>query len=199
MFLAAALAASPLFAREQAPEAMLKAAAAQQRVLPLFDFARMTKTVVARNWRLASPEQQKRLTAEFRTLVARTYSASLANQSDHAIDYQRSRMAPGDTHVRVRSDARQPGGERMTIDYDMENTAEGWKIYDIKLRGVSLIATYRESFAEAVRERGLNGLIGLLSADNRQGGASVWTGGAAPQGKSLIALAMLHSALQGRR
>jgi ABC-type transporter MlaC component len=172
LFLAAALAASPSFAREQAPEAMLKAAAAQQKVLPLFDFARMTETVVARNWRLASPEQQKRLTAEFRTLVARTYAAALANQSGH---------------------------KRVTIDYDMEKTAEGWKIYDIKLHGVSLIATYRESFADAVRDRGLNGLIGLLSADNRQGGASVWTGGAAPQGESLIALAVLYSALLGRR
>jgi ABC-type transporter MlaC component len=173
LFLAAALAASPSFAREQAPEAMLKAAAAQQSVLPLFDFGRMTETVVARNWRLASPEQQKRLTAEFRTLVARTYFAALANQSGH---------------------------KRVTIDYDMEKTAEGWKIYDIKLLGVSLIATSRDSFAEAVRQGGVNGLIGLLSEDNRQGGASVWTRGAAAQGgQSLLTLAMLYSALQGRR
>jgi phospholipid transport system substrate-binding protein len=172
LFLAAAVAASPSFARDQAPEAVLKEAAAQQRVLPLFDFARMTETVVARNWRRASPEQQKRLTAEFGTLVARTYAAALANQSGH---------------------------KRVTIDYDMEKTADGWKIYDIKLHGVSLIATYRESFAEAVRERGLNGLVGLLSADNRRGGAFVWTGGAAPRGESLIALAVLYSALQGRR
>jgi phospholipid transport system substrate-binding protein len=200
LFLAAMLAASPAFAGEQAPEAVLKAATAQQGVLPLFDFARMTETVAARHWWLASPEQQKRLIGEFRTLIARTYAAALAHQSDHAIEYRRGRMAPGAMYARVRSQARQPGGERMSIDYDMEKTSEGWKIYDIKLHGVSLIATYRETFADAVRDRGLNGLIGLLSEDNRRGGASAWTGGAAAQGgSSLVALAMLYSAVQGRR
>lgn len=137
-------------------------------ILPLFNFRHMTQLAVARNWRLASPEQQKALTTEFRTLLARSYSTALANYRDQAIEYKPLRTAPGTTEVTVKSTVKQPGAERMTIDYDMEKTTAGWKVYDIKIAGISLITTYQSTFAQTIRDGGVDGLIKSLSAKNRQ-------------------------------
>jgi len=142
----------------------------EARILPLFDFTRMTQSAVARNWRLATPEQQKTLTAEYRTLLVRTYSVALSNYRDQVIEYRPLRAAPDAIEVTVRSDVREPGKERMTIDYDMEKTPAGWKIYDIKLAGVSLASSYRDAFASRVRDGGIEGLIKALSDKNRQNG-----------------------------
>lgn len=144
------------------------AALVESTVLPLFSFRHMTQLAVASNWRLASAEQQNALIAEFRTLLVRTYSTALASYRDQIIEYQPLRMAPGETEVTVRSTMRQPGAERMTIDYDLENTAAGWKVYDIKIAGMSLVTTYRSTFAQTVREGGVDGLINVLAAKNRQ-------------------------------
>ena len=141
----------------------------ETRILPLFDFTRMTQLAVARNWRLATPEQQKALTAEFKTLLVRTYSTALSNYRDQAIEFKRLRAAPGDTDVTVKSVIRQAGTEPLTMDYDMEKIAAGWKVYDIKIDGVSLITTYRETFAGKVREGGMEGLLKSLANKNRQG------------------------------
>lgn len=140
----------------------------EAKVLPLFDFFRMTQLAMARNWRLASPGQRSALAAEFRTLLVRTYSAALLNYRDRTIAYKRLRTAPGDTEVTVRSDVKQGTGQ-MKIDYDMEKTPVGWKVYDIKIDGVSLIAAYREGFAARVRDIGVDGLIQALSEKNREG------------------------------
>ena len=139
----------------------------ETRILPHFDFARMTKIAVARNWRLASPEQQQALTAEFKRLLVRTYSTALSSYRDQVIEYKPLRTAPGDTEVTVKSEIKQPGAERMTIDYDMEKTPAGWKVYDIKVAGISLVTTYRETFAGKVRDGGVDGLIKALSDKNR--------------------------------
>ncbi|HVC62844.1 MAG TPA: ABC transporter substrate-binding protein [Acetobacteraceae bacterium] len=135
-------------------------------ILPLFDFRHMTRLAVARNWHLASPAQRNALVAEFRTLLVRTYSAALANYRDHKIEYRPLRMASGATAVTVRSTAQQPGAERMTIDYDMEKTAAGWKVYDIKIAGISLITTYRSTFAQTIRAGDVDALIKSLAARN---------------------------------
>ena len=140
----------------------------ETRILPLFDFTRMTQIAVARNWRLATPEQQKALTLEFKALLVRTYSTALSGYRDQVIEYKPLRAEPGATEVTVRSDVRQPGRERMTIDYDMEKTLAGWKVYDIKLAGVSLVTTYRGTFASKVRDSGIEGLIKSLWDRNRQ-------------------------------
>lgn len=137
-------------------------------ILPLFDFHHMTRLAVARDWKLASPEQQASLIAEFRTLLVRTYSAALANYRDEAIEYKPLLLAPGDTDVTVRSTVKKPGVERMTIDYDMEKTAGGWKVYDIRIAGISLTTNYRSSFAEIIRDGGIDELIKYLSDRNRQ-------------------------------
>lgn len=154
--------------REHADNAAKLAELVETKVLPLFNFFRMAQLAMARNWRVASPEQQIALTAEFRTLLVRTYSVALSNYRDQVIAYKRLRTAPGDTEVTVRSDVRQGAGQ-VKIDYDMEKTPAGWKVYDIKIDGVSLVTAYREGFAARVRDSGVDGLIKTLAEKNRQG------------------------------
>jgi phospholipid transport system substrate-binding protein len=142
----------------------------QSKVLPHFDFTRMTRIAMGRNWRLATPEQQKELTAEFKTLLVRTYSTALSNYRDQLIDYKPLRARPEDVEVTVRSEVKQSGSSQpVAIDYEMGKTPSGWKVYDVKVGGVSLVTTYRDTFASEVKEHGVEGLIKSLAAKNRQG------------------------------
>jgi len=143
----------------------------ETKILPLFDFPRMTQNAAARSWLAASPQQQKALTAEFRTLLVRTYSTALSSYHDQIIEFKPLRGAAGDREVTVRSVIRQSGAAPMSMDYEMEKLPQGWKVYDIKLDGVSLITTYRETFADTVRDSGMDGLIKLLADKNRLGDA----------------------------
>ena len=192
--LISALAAPIAFAQDVAPDELLKAVTSEviaiikqdrdlqagnpakvadlveTRILPHFDFARMTQIAVARNWRLATPEQQEALTTEFKTLLVRTYSTALSSYRDQVIVYRPLRAAPDATEVTVRSDVQQSGSEQIGIDYDMEKTPAGWKVYDIKIAGISLVTTYRDTFASKVRDGGIEGLIKSLWDKNRQDG-----------------------------
>lgn len=139
------------------------------KVLPHFNFTRMTRIAMARNWRLTTPEQQKELTTEFRTLLVRTYSTALSNYRDQVIDYKPLRAKPEDVEVTVRSEVKQSGSSQtIAIDYEMEKTPNGWKVFDVKVGGVSLVTTYRDTFTSEVKERGVDGLIKSLAAKNRQ-------------------------------
>lgn len=140
----------------------------ETRILPHFDFVRMTRITMGRNWRLATPEQQQALTGEFKTLLVRTYSAVLSSYDDQFIEYKPLRASQDATEVTVKSSVRQSGSERTTIDYDMEKSPVGWKVYDIKIDGVSLVMTYRGTFDEKIRDDGIEGLIKSLSDKNRQ-------------------------------
>jgi len=141
----------------------------EAKVLPHFNFTRMTRIAMARNWRLATPEQQKELTGEFKTLLVRTYSTALSNYRDQVIDYKPLRAKPEDVEVTVRSEVKQSGSSQpVAIDYEMEKTPNGWKVYDVKVGGVSLVTTYRDTFTSEVKERGVDGLIKSLAAKNRQ-------------------------------
>lgn len=144
----------------------------ESTILPLLDFRHMTQLAVARNWTLASPAQQSSLVTEFKTLLVRTYATALAAYREQVIEYRPLRMASGATDVTVKSTVSQPGTTRMSIDYDMEMTAAGWKVFDIKIGGISLVTTYRSSFAQTVRDRGLDGLILTLATKNRQADAA---------------------------
>jgi phospholipid transport system substrate-binding protein len=139
----------------------------EAKILPHFDFSRMTQLAAARSWTVASPDQQKALTGEFKTLLVRTYSTALSGYRDQEIRFKPLRAAPGDTEVTVRSVVIQPGTVPLALDYDMERHPGGWKVYDVKIEGVSLVTTYRETFAGIVRERGVDGLIRSLSDKNR--------------------------------
>lgn len=165
----------------------------ETRILPLFDFTRMTQNAVARNWRAATPEQQKALITEFKTLLVRTYSTALSSYRGQAIEFKRLRAAAGDTEVTVKSVIKQPGNEPLTMDYDMEKMAAGWKVYDIKIEGVSLITTYRETFAGEVRAGGVDGLIKSLSDKNRNGDARLRSG----QAGAFYFSGIAQSVLQG--
>jgi len=139
----------------------------ETKLVPNFDFARMTALAMGRNWRAATPEQQKRLTDEFRTLLVRTYSGALNKYRDETIEYKPLRMNPGDTDVTVRTEVLKPGGSPVQIDYSMSQTPSGWKSYDVIVAGVSLVTNYRDEFNEQIRSGGVDGLLKTLADKNK--------------------------------
>jgi len=140
----------------------------EQKVLPHFDFTRMTALAMGPNWRKATPEQQKLLVEQFRTLLVRTYSTALSAYRNQVIDVKPPRAQPNDSEVVVRSEVKQSGAEPVTIDYSMAKTPAGWKVYDVAVNAASLVTTYRDTFATEVRNGGIDGLIKSLSAKNQQ-------------------------------
>lgn len=139
----------------------------ETRVVPVFDFSLMTQFAVGRSWRQVSPAQQNRLTAEFKTMLLRTYSGALAHYRDQVVTYKPVRYVPGDTDATVRSEVKQNGATLARLDYAMTRTPEGWKVYDVKLDSVSLVTAYRGGFAAKIREAGVDGLIRALAEKNR--------------------------------
>jgi phospholipid transport system substrate-binding protein len=139
----------------------------EAKVLPHFNFASMTALAMGQSWGKASPEQRKRLVEEFRTLLVRTYASALAAYSEQKFDFRPLRAKPNDTDVTVNVRVLQSGAQPVTIDYSMEKTASGWKVYDVMVGGVSLVANYRTEFANSVRASGVEGLIKELQAKNR--------------------------------
>jgi phospholipid transport system substrate-binding protein len=140
----------------------------QEKVLPHFDFARMTALATGLGWRSATPAQQGLLIDQFRTLLVRTYSTALTSYSNQSLVFQPERLSPDGAKAVVRSLLKQPGAPDLTIDYKMATTPGGWKIYDVAIDGVSLVTTYRDSFAEEVRTGGIEGLVKMLTDKNTQ-------------------------------
>jgi phospholipid transport system substrate-binding protein len=140
---------------------------AEVKVLPHFSFTHMTRSAVGKDWRKATPEQQKALIDEFRTLLVRTYSKALTEYRNQTIDFKPIKMQPADTDALVRTQVNQPGGKPIQIDYNLEKTDQGWKVYDISVAGVSLVTNYRSSFAQEVSAGGIDGLIASLRAKNK--------------------------------
>lgn len=136
------------------------------KVLPHFNFSHMTALAVGRNWPKASAEQQKALSSEFRTLLVHTYSSALSTYKNQVIEVKPLRAAAGDTDVTVRTQVKQPGTEPVSIDYSMEKSPSGWKVYDVVVGGVSLVTNYRETFNAEIRDRGVDGLIKSLASKN---------------------------------
>jgi phospholipid transport system substrate-binding protein len=140
----------------------------EAKVLPNFNFTRMTQLAVAKNWRQASPSQQALLTDEFRTLLVRTYSKALTEYKNQEIMFKPFAMKAGETDVRVRTEIRQTsGGKPIPMDYFLEKSGSSWRVYDIEVSGISLVTTYRESFASEVRSGGIDALISSLQAKNK--------------------------------
>jgi phospholipid transport system substrate-binding protein len=152
----------------QAGDSAKIAALVESKIVPHFEFRRITQIAVGASWRRATSEQQERLTQEFKTLLVRTYSGALASYRDQTIEFRPLRARPDDTEVTVRSQIRQSGAEPIAIEYDLAKTGEQWKVFDVRINGISLVATYRTAFAEEVSNRGVDGLINLLSRKNRQ-------------------------------
>ena len=138
----------------------------EEKVLPHFNFTAMTALAMGQNWNKANPEQKKQLTEAFKTLLVRTYASALAAYSNQKFDFRPLRAKSTDTDVTVNVRVLQPGGQPVTLDYSMEKTANGWKVYDVMVGGVSLVANYRTEFANTVRASGIDGLIKDLQAKN---------------------------------
>ncbi|MCL2589403.1 MAG: ABC transporter substrate-binding protein [Betaproteobacteria bacterium] len=138
-----------------------------EKVLPHFNFRRMTSLAVGPNWRSASPEQQERLIAAFRTLLVRTYSSALTKYRDQTIEVKPLRTNPGEKMVRVNTEVRQDGVQPIAIDYALESDGQGWKVFDVTVAGVSLVTNYRSSFTNEINAKGIDGLIASLEAKNK--------------------------------
>lgn len=147
------------------PEAV---ALVREKILPHFDFERMTALATGLGWRNATEAQQKTLIEEFRTLLVRTYSAALTRYDDQTFEFKPARLSPDGRKAQVRSLLRQGGAPPITIDYRMATRESGWKIYDLLVDGVSLITTYRDAFAQEVTSGGVDGLIRMLSDKNAE-------------------------------
>ncbi|MGH8733504.1 MAG: MlaC/ttg2D family ABC transporter substrate-binding protein, partial [Burkholderiales bacterium] len=139
----------------------------EAKVLPHFNFAAMTALAMGQGWGKATPEQKKQLTEEFKTLLVRTYASALAAYSEQKFDFRPLRAKPTDTDVTVNVRVLQPGAQPVPIDYSMEKTAQGWKVYDVMVGGVSLVANYRTEFSNTVRAAGIDGLIRELEKKNQ--------------------------------
>ncbi len=145
------------------------------KIMPHVNFTRMTASAVGRNWRQATPEQQKRLQEEFKMLLVRTYAGALSQVRDQTVAVKPLRANPADTEVIVRSEV-VGRGEPIQLDYRMEKTASGWRIYDLNVLGVWLVETYRTQFAQEISTRGIDGLISALSERNKAGSATARKG-----------------------
>jgi len=140
----------------------------ETKILPYVDFQRMTSLAAGRYWREATPEQQKQLAAEFRTLLIFTYSGALSQVKDQTVDFKPMRSSPGDTEVEVRSQVNQQRGEPIQLNYRVAKTDAGWKIYDINVLGAWLVEAYKGTFASEISKGGIDGLIKTLSEKNKK-------------------------------
>lgn len=138
----------------------------ESKVLPHFNFQRMTSLAVGREWNKATAQQKEQLVNEFRTLLVRTYSNALTQYRDQAIEFKPFTMQPGETDVTVRTQVNQPGGKPIQLDYMLEKQPGGWKVYDVSVAGISLVTNYRNTFGDEIRNNGMDGLIKALVAKN---------------------------------
>jgi len=140
-----------------------------QIILPHFDFTRMSRWVLGRYWRDATEDQRSRFVQEFRTLLVRTYATALLEYADQTVEVLPLQAEPSATDVVVRTEVRQSGGPPIPIQYRMSLEGTAWKVYDVTIDGVSLVASYRSTFAnEAAKGGGLDPLIAMLVDRNQR-------------------------------
>ena len=145
----------------------------EAKVLPHFDFTRMTRLAVGKAWRTATPDQQQALVREFRTLLVRTYSKAISTAINTNVDVKPLRMAAGDTETVVRTGIQQSGTQPISVDYVVEKDGDTWKVFDVIVEGASLVTTYRSSFNDEVTRGGIDGLVKSLVQKNQSADAPV--------------------------
>ncbi|MEC5386695.1 ABC transporter substrate-binding protein [Uliginosibacterium sp. H3] len=138
----------------------------ESKILKYFDFNKMTGSAVGREWRNATPDQKAQLSKEFQTLLVRSYSNALTQYKNQTVDVKPLKAAAADTEVTVKTEVKQPGGKPVAIDYDLIKAADGWKVFDIYVAGVSLVANYRDTFGQEIKANGIDGLIKSLHDKN---------------------------------
>ncbi len=141
-------------------------ALAEEKILPNFNFERVSRLVLGKNWTKATPEQKTAFQAEFRTLLLRTYATALSKYRDQTIEYKPFRMQDDANTASVKTIILQPGGQPISVDYTLAKQSDAWKVYDIVIEGVSLVTNYRGQFAQEIRQNGLDSLIKKLSEKN---------------------------------
>ena len=142
-------------------------ALAEEKILPNFNFEKISRMVLGKNWTKATPEQKTAFQAEFRTLLIRTYASALSKYKNQVIEYKPFRMEDGATTASVKTQILQPGGQPIGVNYTLEKQADAWKVYDIVIEGVSLVTNYRGQFAQEVRTNGLDSLNKKLADKNK--------------------------------
>ena len=146
-------------------------ALAQEKILPNFNFDKVSRLVLGKNWTKATLEQKTGFQAEFKSLLLRTYSTALSKYKNQTIEYAPLRMAEGANNASVKTSILQPGGQPITVNYSLEKQADAtWKVYDIVIEGVSLVTNYRGQFAQEIRQNGLDSLIKKLADKNKAAG-----------------------------
>lgn len=136
------------------------------KVLPHFDFTRMTQLAVGKYWRTASPVQQQSLVTEFRNMLVRTYTKVFTVYRDQTVEVKPPKMAAEDIEVTVKTVISKTGSQPILVDYEMKKTDSGWKAYDISIDGVSMVMSYRGTFTSQIQQSGIDGLIKTLSEKN---------------------------------
>lgn len=145
-------------------------ALAEEKILPNFDFDRVCRMVLGKNWKSASPEQQAAFQKEFRSLLLRTYATALGKYKNQVIEYKPLRAEPGAKNVSVKTQILQPGGQPIAVDYSLVKDEGGWKVYDIVIESVSLVTNYRSQFSNEIRTNGLDSLNKKLAEKNKAAG-----------------------------
>lgn len=173
-----------IIARTQDRQQLLQAV--ETKVAPHFNFARMTQLALGRSWQQASPAQQKALEQEFRKLLVRTYANAFATARQRKASLKvspRASVSAEKKEAMVKTQVVPMGGQPISIDYEMELSTTGWKVFDVMVDNISLVTNYRESFAAEIKKGGIDGLINALNEKNRKPAAAGTEGGAAKEGK----------------
>ncbi len=143
----------------------------EEKILPNFNFDKISRLVLGKNWTKATPDQKTAFQSEFKSLLLRTYSTALSKYKNQTIEYAPLRMADGATTASVKTSIVQPGGQPIAVNYALEKQADAtWKVYDIVIEGVSLVTNYRGQFAQEIRQNGLDSLIKKLANKNKAAG-----------------------------
>jgi len=141
-------------------------AVVEVKILPNFDFDRVCRMVLGKNWKSASPEQQALFQKEFRSLLLRTYATALGKYRDQVIEYRPMQTDASEKNVTVKTQIIQKGGQPIAVDYSLVKGATGWKVYDITIESVSLVTNYRSQFSSEIRQNGLDSLNKKLADKN---------------------------------
>jgi phospholipid transport system substrate-binding protein len=141
-------------------------AVVEEKILPNFDFDRVCRMVLGKNWKSASPEQQALFQKEFRSLLLRTYATALGKYRDQVIEYRPMQTDASEKNVTVKTQIIQKGGQPIAVDYSLVKGTTGWKVYDITIESVSLVTNYRSQFSSEIRQNGLDSLNKKLADKN---------------------------------
>ena len=139
----------------------------EKKIVPYTDMRRTTEMAMGPNWKKATPEQQIQLVSEFKNLLIRTYSGALSQLRDQTVQFKALRAAPDDQEVVVKTVVL-GRGDPVPLDYRLEKTANGWRVYDMNIMGVWLVEAYRNQFANQISQNGIDGLVKFLQERNKQ-------------------------------